>query len=133
MYNEDIDELTKQLRAVRISRDRKITRLSRSIDEARVEEGNILRRIQLARVAERARNNAANHYDIGNVFALGDTLVITNDLRNERGTVGVVITSGRRFVEIRTERGVVHKRAYWNLAYSLLEGIDNDNDDNNGL
>ena len=133
MRNDDIDELTEQLRTVRINRDREITRLARSIDEARVEEGNLLRRIQLARVTQRARNNAANNYDIGNVFSLGDTLVITNDLRNERGTVGVVITSGRRFVEIRTERGVVHKRAYWNLAYSLPEGIDDDNDDNNSL
>ena len=122
MRNDDIDDLTEQLRRVRINRDQTVRRIARAIEETRVEENTILLQIREARAATAAaakavanNNNNSLQHDRGNIFTIGDTVEITNHLRDEFGTVGTVTAPGRKFVEIRTSTGRYYTKAFWNI------------------
>ena len=132
MRNHDIDKLTEQLRTVQIGRQQALRR----VQEADTQEGLLLQRLREAQEAESRRaarlatsrshrlGRTNNRHALENKFVIGEPLEITNNLRGERGTRGVVVSAGRRFVEILTDSGVLHKRAYWNLAYYLQEDIE---------
>ena len=130
----NVEKLTGQLWTIHISRQLAIRR----IEEANAAEEALLARIQELGVATARRaemravrtnpNFNNNEHDIGNVFVIGDSIQITNNLRNERGITGIVITSGPRFVEIHTKGGQYYKRAYFNLSYHLPRDDTLDNE-----
>ena len=133
MQNHDIDELTKQLRTVQISRQQVLRR----VQEADTQEGLLLQRIREAQEVELRRatrlatrrahhlRRTNNRHALEHEFVIGDSLEITNNLRGKRGTRGVVVSAGWRFVEIRTDSGAYHRRAYCNLDYYLQEDVEN--------
>ena len=136
MQNHDIDELTEQLRNVQISRQQALRR----VRESDTQEGLLLQQIREAQEVESRRaarlvsrrshhlRRTNNRHALEHEFVIGDSLEITNNLRDERGTRGVVVSAGRRFIEIRTASGVLYRRAYWNLAYCLLEDVEDESE-----
>ena len=123
MHTNNINELIERLQTVRISGDRAVQRIAREIEGARVQEVAILQQIREARAT--AENNSNNpQYDRENLFVVGDEVRITNRFRNEFSIVGIVTTSGRRFVEICTTSGKRYTRAYWNLERHIRAGND---------
>ena len=108
MRNDDIADLTKQLNRVCISRDRVVQRISDTIKQARVTEMALLARIRTRRTNIAAVASAtsgyitdAERYCRVDIFIIGDTVEIINNLRDKLGTMGVVTTSGRKFIELR--------------------------------
>ena len=132
MRNHDIDELTEQLRNVQISRQQALRR----VREADTREGLLLQQIREVQEAESRRaarlvarrahhlRRTNNRHALEHEFVIGDSLEITNNMRAERGTRGVVVSAGRRFIEIRSDSGAIYRRAYWNLSYYLQEDVE---------
>ena len=107
MRNDNIANLTEQLNRVCIIRDCAVQRISETI-EARMTEIALLARIRTRRTTIVATAAAVNGYTIdaeqyrrGNIFVIGDTEEITNNLRDKLVTMGVVTTSGCKFVKLR--------------------------------
>ena len=119
MHNHDVNKLTEPLKIVQINRRQALRR----VEKANAEEEAILKRIRYAkaaaarravRLAVRRANNPNlnnNYYDLENGFLIDDFFAITNNLWGERGTKGVVVSPGRRFVGNRTDKGAYHRRA----------------------
>ena len=123
--SESIDDLVLELEELRIESERSIQEIERLLRDNRRREARLEQRIERARVAfargNRPNNRANNRV---NPFAVGDRVCITNHLRNERGTTGIVISSAARMVTLRTENSGLYTRAHWNLE-SVNNGENN--------
>ena len=107
---DDINNIIAELDALRLEHQEAIRQLVR---DAEAREARLLQQIQRAQAAaaRRTQNN-----DLANPFSIGDTLRITNRLRNEQGINGVITHSGPRMVTIRNTRSRKnYTRAWWNL------------------
>ena len=93
--------------------------------EARVEEVALLQKVREERAAAENNNNNPR-YDRGNVFVVREIVRITNHPQNKFGTVGVVTTSGKRFVEIFTSSRKYYTRAYGYIEYPICARNDDD-------
>ena len=113
MIDEELDDLISELTRLRIRRVESTAALQRIIDDTGRREAQLIQRIQRARTAParaEARQVATN------TLSVGDTVRITNRLRDERGITGVVIHVGPRMVTLRNNsNGKTYKRAWWNL------------------
>ena len=110
MLNHDVDALTKQLENIRIEQANAIENLKK-INEAEIDT---LKEIVEAQAKTRKRKDCP--------FVVGDILRITNRLRQEYGTVGMVTKVCNTRVTIRNSgTGNDYQRAWWNLE--LVETV----------
>ena len=106
MLNQDIDALTERLANIRLERARAIERLEKA-NEAEIETLKSL---------EEAKAKAATNKRGVCSLVKGDIVRITNRLRDEYGTVGMVRTIRNRQVTIRNSgTGIDYHRAWFNL------------------
>ena len=113
MIDEELDDLISELTRLRIRRVESTAALQRIIDDTGRQEAQLIQRIQRARTAP-ARREARQVAT--NTISVGDTVRITNRLRDERGITGVVTHVGPRMVTLRNNsNGKTYKRAWWNL------------------
>ena len=106
MLNQDIDALTERLASIRLERAKAIERLEK-VNEAEIETLKSL---------EEAKTKAGTSKRGVCSFVEGDIVRITNRLRNEYGTVGMVRTIRNRQVTIRNSgTGIDYHRAWFNL------------------
>ena len=116
--NDSIDDLVRELEELQIQSERSIREIERTIRENRRREARLEQRIEHARIAFNRVNRLNNHANNRtNPFAVGDTVHITNYLRNERGTTGIVVSSAARMVTLRTEESRLYTRAHWNIEH----------------
>jgi len=108
MPANDIDSLTRQLSQIRIRRERAI----REVEAASAEESILLRRLHTARSAIVSTEL--------NPHKRGDTVRITNKLRDEYGIIGVITsksTPQSRLLDIRDKsNNKRYTRGWWNLS-----------------
>ena len=112
MADDNIDNLINELSRLCIHRVRSTTALQRVIEETGRQEEELIRRIRLARTTPAGREAPP---PADNPFSIGDSARITNRLRNEYGTTGVVTHVGTRMVTIRGTNRRTYSRAWWNL------------------
>ena len=106
MLNHDIDALTERLANIRLERVKAIERLEK-VNEAEIET---LKSLEEAKAkAEASKRGVCS-------FVEGDIIRITNRLRNEYGTVGMVRIICNRQVTIRNSGiRIDYQRAWFNL------------------
>lgn len=110
--DNSIIKLTAALNKVQISREIALAQL----EQANQQETLLLERLVTARSTriDRARTEQP---DV-NPFSVGDHVRITNHLRDEHGTTGIVISTSRddRLVKLQNEHTrKKYQRAWWNL------------------
>ena len=116
MRNQEVDDLIDSLTNMRLRREDII----RTLGDLNTRETELHEDLAAARIAAAA---TVVEPDIdANPYSIGDRLTITNNLRNEFGTTGVVIRSGVRLVTIRSfTNRMSYTRAWWNLAPIAVE------------
>ena len=123
--NNSIDDLIRELEELRIQSERLIREIERTVRENRRREARLEQRIERARTAFNRGNRPNNHANNRvNPFAVGDTVRITNYLRNDRGTTGIVVSSTARMVTLRTDESRLYTRAHWNIEH-INTGVNN--------
>ena len=111
MIDAELDELINELTRLRIHRVESTAALQRIIEDTGRREARLIQRIQRARAAP-AKGEVPR--PATNSLSIGDTVRITNRLRDKLGTTGVVIHVGPRMVTLRNN-SKTYKRAWWNL------------------
>ena len=102
MLNQEVDDITRQLKDIRLERARAVKRL----EEINETETNLLKNLHRAK----AKNQGTCP------FAKGDIVAITNHLRNEFGIVWKIEKIGVRLVNIvNSSTNKTYSRAWWNL------------------
>ena len=113
MANANIDDLITELRDLRLARAHSLTEIEgiqRRLDEGNRREERILNRIQATARAAGHQGPARNQLRVGN------TVRITNTLRDEYGTIGTVTRVGPKLVTIQGENNKrTYTRGWWNL------------------
>jgi len=100
----NIEDLIHQISVLHLEREeslREIEGIQRHLCDGNQQESRLLRAIQIVRDNNVARDNEDHNC---NPLILGERVRITNRLRNEFGTVGVVTRNEPRLVTIRNER-----------------------------
>lgn len=116
MSDGDINELIEQLSSIRIEREKAVRVISRTNRQ----EAQVISDLQALQLTRRRRgtdaNANANANQPPNEFRIGQLVRITNRLRNEFGTTGVVTSVGHTRVEVKNSAtGKKYSRAHWNL------------------
>ena len=114
MSDGDINELIEQLSSIRIEREKAVRVISRTNRQ----EAQVISDLQALQLTRRRRgtNANANANQPPNEFRIGQLVRITNSLRNEFGTTGVVTSVGHTRVEVKNSAtGKKYSRAHWNL------------------
>ena len=110
--DENINRLTRQLEGIRLQREEALRQLEQTSQAEQV----LIQRIRAAR-----RGNPALRR---NPHKVGDIVRITNTLRDEYGTIGVVESSPHRLVTIRNQdTGTRYIRGWWNLEPVVTPSI----------
>ena len=127
MVNDNhVNSLIDELRGLQLERTEslyRLRRIQRRLEEGRQREEDLINRIQAATTV--ARNHQAPAH---NALTVGDRVRITNALRDEYDTVGVVIRVGPRLVTIRGERDQrEYTRGWWNLELTPPPARNNEN------
>lgn len=99
MSNQDIDELTRALKKIRLEREKAIEIL----DNLNKRESDMLTNLHEVRAASLAGTDTCP-------FVIGDIIMITNHLRDKYGRVGEVKKIGKTLVTIVNSST---RRKYW--------------------
>ena len=120
-----MDDLTGQLRNLRLRRREAEIEYQRLVDNTNRTEEELVRQIQELATAARHRRNSVTGV---NCLIIGDNVRITNHLRSEHGIKGVVNSSGRHMVEICNQ---TTRRRYTRAGRNLkrIEGDHNNKTD----
>ena len=110
-----VDDLLEELNRLRIERSDATDQYRRTIARTDRREEEIVTAIERQRRDDNPAAQANLRNNRRNPLKVGEHVRITNNLRGEDGTIGIIITVGRRMVTIRDNQENEHSRAWWNL------------------
>ena len=110
-----VDDLLEELNRLRIERSDATDQYRRTIARTDRREEEIVTAIERQRRDDNPAAQVNLRNNRRNPLKVGERVRITNNLRGEDGTIGIIITVGRRMVTIRDTHGNEYSRTCWNL------------------